>query len=290
MRERTRLPYELIMKLPNLRLITTCGHRNPSINGDACRERGIPVPAAAGEAHGPVDSTTEHGVAMILAAARNLAQNDASIKSGAWQASAVVGISGKTIGMVGLGRLGGNVAAIMSSAFGCRIIAWSSNLTQDAADEQAKALGLSVTRADGDKTFKAVSKEELFSAADVVSVHYVLSDRSRGIVSATDLARMKPSSFLVNTSRGPLVVEKDLLDTLKAGKIRGAALDVFDIEPLPADSEWRNKDWGTGGKSQLLVTPHIAYVEEVTMNAWYKQQVEDILRWKAGEKLERLIY
>jgi phosphoglycerate dehydrogenase-like enzyme len=167
-----------------------------------------------------------------------------------------------------------------------RIIAWSTNLTQEAADEKAREAGLPVEDADGEKTFKVVTREELFSEADVVSVHLVLSDRSRGIVNAQDLAKMKPSALFVNTSRGPLVVEKDLLDHLKAGRIRGAALDVYDLEPLPKDSEWRSKNWGRDGSSQVLLTPHMGYVEEDTLKSWYEQQVENIGRWAANEPLQ----
>lgn len=290
MRERTPLPAELINRLPNLKLILSCGHRNKAIDMEAAEKRGIPVTATTDDKLGPVDSTTEHIITMILGVTRNVAQNDAAVKAGGWQTTFVTGVSGKTLGLVGLGRLGGSVARIMSLAFGMKIIAWSTNLTQEAADAQAKEQGLPVEQSDGEKTFKAVSREELFSTADVVSVHLVLSDRSRGLITEADLSKMKPSSFFVNTSRGPLVVEKDLLDILKAGKIRGAALDVFDLEPLPKDSEWRNSDWGTNGKSQVLVTPHVAYVEERSINGFYEQQVDDLLRWSAGKKLKKTMY
>ncbi|KAK2589410.1 hypothetical protein QQS21_012914 [Conoideocrella luteorostrata] len=290
MRERTPFPRELIQRLPRLKLLLSCGHRNKAIDMEACQERGIPVTATEDKAGGPVDSTTEHIITMILAACRGIAQNDAAVKSGKWQTSFVTAVSGKTLGLVGLGRLGGAVARIMSVAFGMKIIAWSSNLTQDAADEQAKTQGLPIEGANGEKTFRAVSREELFSASDVISVHLVLSDRSRGLITENDLSRMKPSAFFVNTARGPLVVEKDLLSVLQAGRIRGAALDVFDLEPLPADSEWRNTDWGTNGKSQVLVTPHVAYVEEGLISEFYKQQVADLLRWSEGKALNKTMY
>ncbi|GAB0138647.1 hypothetical protein EsDP_00006873 [Epichloe bromicola] len=290
MRERTPFPRELIDRLPRLKLLLSCGNRNKAIDMEICRDRGIPVTATEDRKMGPVDSTSEHVVAMILAGCRNIPQNDAAVKAGQWQTSFVTAISGKTLGLVGLGRLGGSVARIMSVAFGMKIIAWSSNLTQDAADEQAIAQGLPVESAGGEKTFKAVSREELFRTADVVSVHLVLSDRSRGLITANDLCEMKPSSFFVNTSRGPLVVEQDLLGVLRAGKIRGAALDVFDLEPLPADSEWRSSEWGQNGKSQVLVTPHVAYVEEDLIKGFYEQQVEDVLRWSEGKELKRTMY
>jgi phosphoglycerate dehydrogenase-like enzyme len=169
----------------------------------------------------------------------------------------------------------------MHVAFGMRVISWSANLTQEAADDKAKAMGLPVETG-GEKTFKAVSREELFETADVISVHLVLSDRSRGLVGAEDLRRMKKSAIFVNTSRGPLVKERDLLSVLKDGLIRGAAVDVFDLEPLPKDSEWRTTKWGQDGRSQVLVTPHMGYVEEGTIRTWYEQQVENIKRWKDG--------
>ncbi|KHN93966.1 D-isomer specific 2-hydroxyacid dehydrogenase [Metarhizium album ARSEF 1941] len=290
MRERTPLPADLINRLPNLKLILSCGGRNKAIDMDAAQKRGIPVTAASDNKLGPVDSTTEHIIALILSVTRSIAQNDAAVKAGAWQTNPVTSVSGKTLGLVGLGRLGGAVARIMSVAFGMKIIAWSTNLTQEAADAQAKEQGLPAEQTNGERTFKAVSREELFSAADVISVHLVLSDRSRGLVTGADLSRMKPSSFFVNTSRGPLVVERDLLDTLKAGKIRGAALDVFDLEPLPKDSEWRRSDWGTLGKSQVLLTPHVAYVEERTINGFYEQQVDDLVAWSEGKALKKTMY
>jgi len=157
-------------------------------------------------------------------------------------------------------------------------------LTQETADLKAKEAGLPV-ETDGEKTFRVVGKEDLFKESDIVSVHYVLSDRSRGIVGAEDLALMKKSAFLVNTSRGPLVVEDALLAVLKEGKIRGAAIDVFDLEPLPKDSQWRDPKWGTDGRSHVLLSPHMGYVEAETMSNWYDEQVEIIERWHKGESL-----
>ncbi|KAL1882119.1 hypothetical protein VTK73DRAFT_2210 [Phialemonium thermophilum] len=288
MRERTPFPGDLVARLPNLKLLLTTGARNASLDLKAFKERGIPV---AGTSDGGAwtrvgaDSTTQHCIALVLAAARNIAQDDASVKSGGWQTGYAVGLPGKTLGVVGLGRLGVRVAKILHQVFGMRVIAWSSNLTQEAADEKAKSEGLPVENADGEKTFKVVSKEELFRTADVVSVHLVLSDRSRGIISAKDLSLLKPTAIFVNTSRGPLVVEQDLLDTLEKGRIRSAALDVFDIEPLPLDSKWRTTSWGENGRSHVLLSPHMGYVAEDTMNSWYKQQVENIKRWEKGEEL-----
>ena len=155
------------------------------------------------------------------------------------------------------------MAKIMYQSFGMRILAWSSSLTQETADEKAEALGLPVEE-DGEKVFKVVSKEELFKEADVLSVHYVLSDRSRGIVGAEDLKLLKRSALFVNTSRGPLVDEDALMDVLDKGAIRGAAIDVFAVEPLPLDSRWRTTNWGVDGRSNVLLTPHMGYVEEVS--------------------------
>ncbi|KAF7546664.1 hypothetical protein G7Z17_g8264 [Cylindrodendrum hubeiense] len=295
MRERTPFPAELIAQLPALKLFLSTSGRNKSLDLDAFKERGIPVAGTVDKNRSDkktagTDSTTQHCVTLILALTRGIARDDAAVKEGAWQTGFATGLNGRTLGIVGLGRLGANVARIMNLAFGMRVIAWSTNLTQDAADEKAREQGLPVENADGEKTFKAVSREEVFGAADVISVHLVLSDRSRGLVTSQDLSRMKQSSFLINTSRGPLIVERDLLDHLKAGRIRGVALDVFDLEPLPADSEWRNKDWGKDGSSQVLLTPHMGYVEEATLGSWYEQQVDNINRWVAGEPLEAPLF
>ncbi|KAK1828985.1 D-isomer specific 2-hydroxyacid dehydrogenase [Podospora conica] len=293
MRERTPFPRELIARLPNLKLLLTTGNRNLALDLEAFKERGIPVVGAVDKAHpGSVGSvsTTEHCVAMILAAARNIAQDDHEVKSGGWQTASAVSLYGKTLGQVGLGRLGIAVAKIMHAAFGMRIAAWSPNLTQEAADEKAKAAGFPVENEQGEKTFKVVSKEELFKTSDVISVHIVLSDRSRGSIGAKDLSLMKPSAIFVNTSRGPLVVEEDLLNALEKGQIRAAALDVFELEPLPLDSRWRTTQWGTDGRSQVLLTPHMGYVEQATLEGWYEQQVENVERWANGEPLVQSLY
>lgn len=184
-----------------------------------------------------MDPTPEHILTMIMALSKNIATDDASVKAGGWQTGFSTSLSGKTLGLVGLGRLGAITAKMLHAALGMQVIAWSPNLTQDKADEQARAAGFATTQKDGRPTFASVSREDVFSKADVVSVHLVLSDRSLGLITAEDLHKMKPDAFFVNTSRGPLAVERDLMQTLQQGKIRGAALDVFDIEPLPADSE-----------------------------------------------------
>ncbi len=295
MRERTSFPKDLLEKLPNLKLLLTTGTRNAAIDMEAAKQLGIRVVGTSGKgrttatkasskAKGP-DSTTQHAIALILGVARNIATDDAVVKNGGWQTGLTTGLTGKIFGTVGLGRLGVNVAKIMHQAFGMKIVAWSSNLTQELADEKAKSAGLNVVDQDGEKTFKVVSKAVLFQTADIVSVHLVLSDRSRGIIAKEDLNMMKKNAFLINTSRGPLVKEADLLDVLKAGKIRGAALDVFDIEPLPQDSAWRTTNWGINGTSHVLLSPHMGYVEEEVMNNWYEENVENIERWHAGNEL-----
>jgi lactate dehydrogenase-like 2-hydroxyacid dehydrogenase len=287
MRERTPITGDLVSKLPNLKLLLTTGNRNASLDVRACRARGVPVAGTVAEKSSP-DSTTQHCVALILGLARNLAHDDRVMKAGGWATQFNTGLSGRVFGTVGLGRLGATVSRIMHLAFGMRIIAWSSNLTQEAADEKAKAAGLPVEDANGEKTFKVVSREDLFGQADVVSIQIVLSERSRGMITKEDLGRMKKSALFVNTSRGPIVNEKDLLEAAKSGIIRGVALDVYEIEPLPVQSEWRTTKWAEDGRSNVLLTPHMGYVEGDVLSDWYKQQVDNILRWEKGEELATL--
>ncbi|KAI1827831.1 D-isomer specific 2-hydroxyacid dehydrogenase [Xylaria intraflava] len=289
MRERTPFPAELINRLPNLRLLLTTGGRNASIDVGACQARGILVAGTTNEnAKAGPDSTTQHCVAMILALARSIAHDDAVVKSGGWQTRAAVGLPGKIFATVGLGSLGVSVAKIMHLAFGMKVIAWSTNLTQDAADEKAKAAGLPVHDETGAKTFKVVSRDELFSTADVVSIHVVLSDRSRGLIGKGDLEKMKKTALLVNTSRGPIVNENELLEVAKKGLIRGIGLDVYSLEPVPKDNEWRTTKWAESGRSEVLLTPHMGYVEAGGVEGWYEQQVENILRWQKGEAVNVL--
>jgi lactate dehydrogenase-like 2-hydroxyacid dehydrogenase len=313
MRERTALTSDLLGQLPNLKVILATGGKFESWDMQAIKERGIKVCAAPGKGRtdgkgnssprslplkkGGGHPTTQHVWALILALARNVAADDAVIKGKGgepgWQTQLAVGLPGKTLGLVGLGRIGSHVARVGVLAFGMKIVCWSSNLTQERADQLAEEAGLPATGAgmanEDEKTFKVVSKEELFRTADVTSVHYVLSERSKGIVGAKDLAQMKSSGMLVNTSRGPLVDEAALLDTLREGRIRGAALDVFDIEPLPADSPWRSEDWDVDGKSRVLLTPHMGYVEEGTMQTWYEETAENLERLVEGKELLHVI-
>ncbi|RYN18438.1 hypothetical protein AA0112_g11566 [Alternaria arborescens] len=261
MRERTPFPGELLRQLPNLKVIFATGGKFESWDLDTMKDMGITVCAAPGKGRtdgkgsgtsprslpikqGGGHPTTQHVWALILGLARNIAADDAVVKGkggpAGWQTELAMGLQGKTLGLVGLGRIGAHVARVGVLAFGMKIVCWSANLTQEKADELADECGLPVTgggiASEEDKTFRVVTKEQLFRSADVVSVHYVLSERSRGIVGARELEWMKPTGLLINTSRGPLVEEAALLETLRQGHIRGAALDVFDIEPLPADS------------------------------------------------------
>jgi lactate dehydrogenase-like 2-hydroxyacid dehydrogenase len=314
MRERTAFTGDLLRQLPNLKIILATGGKFESWDMKTIKKRGIEVCAAPGKGRSdgkgsgqsprslPVKKggghpTTQHVWALILALARNVAADDAVVKGkgveSAWQTELAIGLPGKVLGLVGLGRIGSHVARVGVLAFGMKIICWSSNLTQERADQLAEEVGLPVIgggmASDDEKTFKVVSKEELFRTADVVSMHYVLSERSKGIVGAQELEWMKPSGMLINTSRGPLIDETALLDTLRNGRIRGAALDVFNVEPLPVDSPWRNEDWDAKGRSRVLLTPHMGYVEEGTMQIWYEEMAENLERLIGGKKLLHVI-
>ncbi|CBX99397.1 hypothetical protein IAQ61_000499 [Plenodomus lingam] len=308
MRERTPFPRELLQQLPNLKTVFATGGKFESWDLDTMKELGITVCAAPGKGSGQSPRsmsvkkggghpTTQHVWALILGLARNIAADDAVVKGKGgppgWQTELAVGLQGKSLGVVGLGRIGAHVARVGVLAFGMKIICWSANLTQEKADQLAEETGLPITGAgmvdEDEKTFKVVSKEDLFASSDVVSVHYVLSERSKGIIGAKELEWMKPSGLLINTSRGPLVDEAALLETLRTGRIRGAALDVFDIEPLPADSPWRTEDWDIKGKSRILLTPHMGYVEEGILATWYEETAENLERFVNGRELLHVI-
>jgi glycerate dehydrogenase len=188
------------------------------------------------------------------------------------------------LGILGLGRLGTSCAVTGKLGFGMNIICWSSSLTQEKADTAAQDRGLPTGSLE-----VVASKRELFEKADVLSVHYVLSNRSRGMVGEEELDAMKKTALLINTSRGPLIDEEALLKVLEHGKIRGAALDVFDTEPLEGDSPWRSLKWGTDGRSQVLLSPHTGYVEEETMHWWYEQTAENVERYVNGQDVLRQI-
>jgi phosphoglycerate dehydrogenase-like enzyme len=255
MRERTPLTRGLLERLPRLKLIASTAFRNASIDLQAARERGIAV-ANTGYDSTP---TIEMTWALILASARHVAAENASLRSGGWQRRIGNDLKGKTLGVLGLGNIGGEVARI-GHAFGMRVIAWSENLTA----EKATAAGAELVR-----------KEELFRQSDVLTIHLVLGRRSRGLVSAAELALMKPKAWLVNTSRGPIVDDGALTTALREHRIAGAAVDVFDVEPLPADHPYRSLD-------NMLATPHVGYVSQNLYRAFYGDTVRNIVAWLDG--------
>ena len=256
MRERTPMTRAIIERLPKLRMIASTGSRNASIDLKAAEEQDVQV-VHTGYTSAP---TIELTWALILASARNLVAENASLRSGGWQHSVGDDMAGRTLGLLGLGNVGAAVARI-GNAFGMKIIAWSQNLTTERAVEAGATL---------------VSKDELFQGADVVSIHLVLSGRTRGLVGAAELALMKPTARLINTSRGPIVVEADLVAALKDKKIAGAAIDVFDQEPLPLDHPLRVLP-------NLLATPHIGYVSRSLYERFYRDTVVNIARWLDGQ-------
>jgi phosphoglycerate dehydrogenase-like enzyme len=252
MRERTPLPREVIERLPRLKMIASTGPFNASVDVAAAKERGIHVSTTGGY----VESTVELTWALILTTARRIVDESVSVRGDGWQTTVGRQLGGTVLGVLGLGRIGSRVARV-GEAFGMDIIAWSTNLTPEGA-EQAGA------------TY--VSKQELFASADVLSIHLVLSDRSRGLVGAEELALMKPTALLVNTSRGPIIDEPALLDALRARRIAGAGLDVFDTEPLPAGHPLRSLD-------NVVATPHIGYVAEQVYRVFYGEAAAEIGRW-----------
>jgi phosphoglycerate dehydrogenase-like enzyme len=255
MRERTRFPAELLARLTDLKLLVSTGHRNAAIDLKAAAEHGIVVCATGYLSH----PTAEHTWALILAARRHLDVELPAMRAGGWQNTVGTGVHGRTLGVLGLGNLGSRVAKV-GQAFGMETIAWSQNLTAERAAEHG------VT---------AVSKEELFGRSDVLSVHLVLSRRTRGLVGAAELGSMKSDALLVNTSRGPIVDETALLDALRRKEIGGAALDVYDVEPLPADHPFRTLP-------NVVLTPHLGYVTSELYEVFFRDAVEDIAAYQAG--------
>jgi phosphoglycerate dehydrogenase-like enzyme len=255
MRERTPIGAELLAQLPELRLIVTTGRRNASIDVAAARERGIPVCGTAGLA----SSTVEHTWALILSAVRHIPAEDRSMRDGGWQTTVGTGLAGRTLGVMGLGRLGSQVAAI-GQAFGMEVIAWSQNLDP----EHARSLGV-----------RPVSKSELLAGSDVMTIHLVSSSRTHHVVGPEEIAAMRPTAFLVNTSRGPIVDTAALLEALHAGRIAGAAIDVYDTEPVPADDPLRTAP-------RTVLTPHLGYVTNDGYDLFFREAVEDIAAWRAG--------
>jgi phosphoglycerate dehydrogenase-like enzyme len=258
MRERTRFPAEVLERLTGLRLLVSTGPANAAIDLAAARRLGVTVSGTRYESH----PTIEHTWALILGAARNLVAEAASMRAGGWQVSLGEGLYGKTLGLLGLGRVGSGVARV-GQAFGMNTIAWSQNLTPEAAAEHG---------------VRAVDREQLFAESDVLSIHVLLSKRTRGLVGTTELRSMKPSALLVNTSRGPIVDEAALVEALGEGRIRTAALDVYDIEPLPADHRLRSLP-------NALLTGHVGYVSRDLYETFYQDSVEDIAAFQAGSPI-----
>jgi len=261
MRERTAFPRALIERLPNLKFISLTGARSPSLDTQAAKERGIPVSHTRSAGGGT--STVELTWGLIISAARGLAKGEHNMREGKWHEKLGPGFSldKKRLGVLGLGNIGARVAAI-GKAFGMEVVAWSSNLT----DEKAQAAGV-----------RRVSREELFEKSDVVTIHLVLGERTRALVTGADLARMKAGAILVNTSRGPIVAEKDLLKTLKKGKIH-AALDVYDHEPLPKGHPLRRM-------ANVTLSPHLGYAHDDNYRIFYGDSVENVAAWMAGKPL-----
>jgi phosphoglycerate dehydrogenase-like enzyme len=249
MRERTPFTRSLLERLPRLKLLVTTGMRNASIDVRAARERGITVSGTDGLPY----PTAELTWGLILALARHIPLEDRATRGGAWQVSVGVGLSGKTLGLLGLGRLGSRVARV-AHAFDMRVIAHSQNLT----GERAAAAGAEL-----------VSLDALLTESDVLSIHLVLSERTRGLLGAKELDRLKPSALLINTSRGPIVDEAALIAALEARRIAGAGLDVFDEEPLPATHALRRLE-------NTVITPHLGYVTDETYRIFYAQARQDV--------------
>ena len=255
MRERTPFPKSLINSLPNLKFLITTGMRNLAIDMDAARDAGIVVSGTEMLAY----PAFEHAWALILALAKQIPREDRVMKSGGWQQGYGVGLSGKTLGVLGLGKLGAQLARV-GLAFNMNVIAWSQNLS----DERAAEVGV-----------QKVSKSELFEQSDFLSIHMVLSDRSRGLVGKAEMAAMKKSAVLVNTSRGPIVDEAALVDALSTNEIGGAGLDVYDVEPLPKDHALRKLE-------NVVLTGHTGFVVRELHELVYGQAVENIEAWQSG--------
>lgn len=261
MRERTRFPAEVLERLPSLRLLVSAGPpANAAIDLEAAARLGIVVCATGYDSH----PTAELTWALILGAARNLPAEAGSMRDGGWQITLGTGLHGKTLGLLGLGRLGSQVARI-GQAFGMHTIAWSQNLTAERAAEHG---------------VRAVTKDELFADSDVLSIHVRLSERTRGLVGKPELWSMKPTAILVNTSRGPIVDEQALVTALTEHRIRCAAIDVFDREPLPADHVLR-------ALPNALLTGHIGYVTSDHYATFYRDAVEDIAAFQAGHPVRQ---
>jgi phosphoglycerate dehydrogenase-like enzyme len=258
MRERTPFPRSLLERLPNLKLLVTSGHRNAAIDMQAAADCGVTVCGTEAPGH----ATAELAIGLMIALSRHIAVEAQAMRGGAWQTTIGRDLRGRTLGLIGLGRLGGEVAKV-ARALGMPVIAWSENLTAERASEAG------ATRVD---------KDDLFRRSDVISIHTRLSPRTRHLVDARAFDLMKRDALLINTSRGPIVEEAALIDALRAGKIGGAALDVYDIEPLPADHPFRTLH-------RVLATPHLGYVTEETYRVFYGGTVAAIEAWLADRPI-----
>jgi phosphoglycerate dehydrogenase-like enzyme len=258
MRERTPFTRSILSRLPKLRLLMTTGLRNASFDMEAASDMGIPVCGASGAGEGPTELTW----GLILSLLRHIHEEDKRSREGSWGTTVGVGLKGKTLGLIGLGHIGSLVAKV-GKAFDMNIIAWSQNMTAELAKECDATL---------------VDKETLFRESDVVSVHLVLSDRSRGLVGAAELELMKSTAFLVNISRGPIVDEKALIDVLERKAIAGAALDTFDVEPLPLSHPLFKTP-------NTLICPHLGYVTEEGYRAFYAGVIENVRAFLSGEPI-----
>ena len=258
MRERTPFPRSLLSRLPDLKLLVSSGVRNRAIDLEAAAELGITV-CGTGNLTTPAVELTW---ALILAVVRNVPREDAGMRAGGWQHTVGGDLAGATLGVLGLGRLGERVARI-GSAFGMDVVAWSQNLT----DERAAEVGV-----------RRVERDELFATADVVTVHLVLSERTQGLIGPADLALMKHTAVLVNTARGPIVQEAALIEAIREGRLAGAGLDVYDIEPLPVDHPLREL-------RNVVLTPHIGYGTRGSYEIYHGEAVDDVAAFLAGEPI-----
>ena len=261
MRERTPFDRALLDRLPDLRLLVTTGMVNAAIDLDAARDRGVVVCGTRGRQ----SSTAELTWALVLALTRRLVPEDAAVRAGGWQTTIGPELDGRTLGVLGLGRLGGIVAGY-GRAFGMRVLGWSTNLDPGYARE----LGV-----------EPVALDDLLTRADVVTIHLRLSDRTRGLLGARELDLIGPEGYLVNTSRGPIVDEQALLEALRTGRIAGAGLDVYDVEPLPADHPLRRAP-------NTVLTPHLGYVSRRTFDVFFRDIVEDVAAFHAGKPVRVL--
>ena len=256
MRERTAFPRSALTRLTELRLLITTGGRNASFDVEAATELGIVVCGTGGAGEGPTELTW----GLIIGLLRKIPQEDRLTREGHWQTSIGVGLKDKTLGLIGLGHIGGLMARV-GNAFQMNVIAWSQNLTSERAAECQATL---------------VDKDTLFRESDIASVHLRLSDRTHGLVGAREIGMMKPTAYLVNISRGPIVDETALVGALQSGTIAGAALDTFDVEPLPADHPFLKLD-------NTIIAPHLGYVTEEGYRAFYAGAIEDVRAYAAGE-------